>query len=90
MGCENVNIKRSHGLSPDFRGNYLFNTTVPGIEEADVMLIVGSNPRMESPVLNARIRKSVINYGLKVGVVGGGDDFTYEVDHLGNSPNTLK
>jgi NADH-quinone oxidoreductase subunit G len=39
------------------RAGYLFNATVAGIEQADAILIVGSNPRLESAVLNARIRK---------------------------------
>ena len=38
--------------------SYLFNTTIAGIDEADAILIVGSNPRIEAPVMNARIRRN--------------------------------
>lgn len=42
----------------DLRSNYLFNGTIAGIEQADLVLLIGTNPRYEAPVLNARIRKS--------------------------------
>lgn len=45
------------GSGADLRSNYLFNDRIVGIEEADVVLLVGTNPRYEAPVLNARIRK---------------------------------
>ncbi|NMD07824.1 MAG: NADH-quinone oxidoreductase subunit G, partial [Phyllobacteriaceae bacterium] len=45
------------------RAGYLFNSTIAGIEEADAILIIGSNPRLEAPVLNARIRKRVAKGG---------------------------
>jgi NADH dehydrogenase (ubiquinone) Fe-S protein 1 len=42
----------------DLRSNYLFNGTIVGIEQADLILLIGTNPRYEAPVLNARIRKA--------------------------------
>jgi NADH-quinone oxidoreductase subunit G len=67
------------------RGGYLFNSTIAGIERADAILLVGSNPRLEAPVLNARIRKSwgTTNLGLRVGVIGAAADLTYPSEHLG-------
>lgn len=44
-------------FSTDLRSNYLLNTTIAGVEEADVVLLVGTNPRFEAPLFNARIRK---------------------------------
>ena len=52
------------------RASYVFNSSIDGIEQADVILIIGSNPRIEAPVLNARIRKRWRTGALKVGLVG--------------------
>lgn len=46
--------------STDLRSNYLLNTTIAGVEEADVVLLVGTNPRFEAPLFNARIRKRLV------------------------------
>ncbi len=71
------------------RASYLFNATVAGIEDADAILIVGSNPRRESPVLNARIRKRWLKGGFPVGVIGEKADLTYPYSYLGAGPETL-
>jgi NADH-quinone oxidoreductase subunit G len=77
-------------VDPSVRASYLFNSTIAGIEEADALLIVGSNPRWEAAVLNARIRKRYLMGGFKVGVVGQAVDLTYKYDHLGTGPATLQ
>ncbi len=72
------------------RATYLFNATITGIDDADAILIVGSNPRHEAPVLNARIRQRWLRGGMKVGVVlGERPDLTYDYDYLGAGPDTL-
>ena len=71
------------------RASYLFNATVAGIEEADALLIVGSNPRKESPVLNARIRKRWLKGAFPIGVIGERLDLTYPYEYLGAGPDTL-
>jgi len=77
-------------LDPKFgRASYIFNATVAGIEDADSLLIVGSNPRWESPVLNARIRKRWLKGGFKVSLIGEKADLTYEYDYLGAGPESL-
>ena len=65
------------------RSGYLFNSTVEGIEDADAILLVGSNPRLEAPVLNARIRKAWLASRLPIGVIGEQADLTYDYDYLG-------
>jgi len=67
---ENYEV-RSHSLKldADFRANYLMNSRITGVEEADLLLIVGANPRFEAPVLNSRIFKNT-KRGLKVALVG--------------------
>jgi NADH-quinone oxidoreductase subunit G len=71
------------------RESWLFNSTIAGIEEADVVLLVGSNPRLEAPVLNARLRKRWLAGALRVGVIGEQADLTYSYDYLGAGPQTL-
>ena len=71
------------------REHYLLNPTLMGIEDADALLLIGTNPRKEAPVWNARIRKSWLWGDLKVAVVGEVADLTYPYAHLGNSPETL-
>jgi NADH-quinone oxidoreductase subunit G len=71
------------------RGSYLFNATIEGVERADCILIVGSNPRVEAAILNARILKRFKMGGLAVGVVGERVDLSYPAEHLGTGPETL-
>ncbi|PWB81962.1 MAG: NADH-quinone oxidoreductase subunit G, partial [Methylocystaceae bacterium] len=77
-------------LDPRYgRSSYLFNATIAGIEEADSLLIIGSNPRKEAPVLNARIRKRWLKGGFPISVVGERADLTYGYDYLGAGPDAL-
>ncbi|MDN3567704.1 NADH-quinone oxidoreductase subunit NuoG [Paeniroseomonas aquatica] len=72
------------------RDFYTFNTGIAGIEEADALLIIGSNPRIESPVINARIRKRVVAGSFPIGFIGPrGLDLTYGHDWLGEGGATL-
>src|SRR5262249_49109324 len=71
------------------RASYLFNATIAGIEKADAVLIVGSNPRREAAVLNARIRKRWRAGGLPIGRIGERADLTYTYEYLGAGPQTL-
>ena len=71
------------------RGSYLFNATIPGIDAADALLIVGSNPRREAAILNARIRKRWRAGKFPVGLIGPKADLTYPYDYLGAGPETL-
>jgi NADH-quinone oxidoreductase subunit G len=71
------------------RASYLFNTTIEGIEQADAVLIIGSNPRLEAPVLNARIYRRWRQGGFNAGLIGARVDLTYKYDYLGTGPKTL-
>lgn len=95
LGSENLALDTPSGSQPvahgvDVRSNYLFNSRIWGIEEADAILIVGSNPRHEAAVLNARIRKQWMRSDLEIGVVGETFDSTFEFEHLGTDLNALK
>jgi NADH-quinone oxidoreductase subunit G len=71
------------------RASYLFNATIAGIEEADALLMVASNPRREAAVLNARIRKRWRTTGIPIGLIGERADLTYPYSYLGAGPQTL-
>ena len=71
------------------RESWLFNTTLAGVEQADALLIVGSNPRREAPILNQRIRKGWAQGKLRVGLVGEAAELTYAYDHLGAGAPSL-
>jgi len=78
------------GAGTDLRSNYLFNTTISGIEDADVLLLVGTCPRYEAPLVNARIRKSWKDNDLRVALIGKQVDLSYEYEHLGENAKVLE
>ncbi|KAF0291374.1 NADH-ubiquinone oxidoreductase subunit, mitochondrial [Amphibalanus amphitrite] len=78
------------GSGTDLRSNYLLNSKITGIEEADLVLLIGANPRYEAPLLNARIRKSWINNDLQVAVVGPQLELNYPAEQLGDSLDTVR
>ena len=95
LGSENLALDQPSGNSPiahgvDVRSNYLFNSKIWGVEEADAILIVGSNPRHEAAGLNARIRKQWMRSELEVGVIGESWNSTFEFEHLGADAAALK
>ena len=67
------------------RAEYLFNSTIAGLEEADAILLVGTNPRHEAPLINTRIRKAWIEGNLEVGMIGEAVDLTYDYAQVGTS-----
>ena len=72
------------------RASYLFNSTIAGIESADALLLVGTNPRREAAVLNARIRKHWrASRNFPIGLIGAKAPLTYTYDYLGAGPETL-
>ena len=84
LGSHNLDCRQDGAkLTNARRDFYTFNSQIAGIEEADAILIAGSNPRREAPVLNARIRKAWNQGGAKIALVGAETDLTYPVTHLG-------
>ncbi|KAM0111909.1 ndufs1 NADH-ubiquinone oxidoreductase subunit [Aspergillus fumigatus] len=95
LGSDNLALDQPRGDSPiahgiDIRSNYLFNSKIYGIEEADVILLVATNPRHEAAVLNARIRKQYLRSDLQIGLVGEEFESTFEYEHLGSNISSLK
>jgi len=92
LGSPNLDCRQGGGrFDPSVRAGYLFNSTIAGIDQADAILIVGSNPRWEAPIINARIRKRYLQLreGFQAAVIGAKLDLTYPYAYLGAGPQTL-
>ena len=76
-------------VDQDFLQNHTFNSTIRGIEESDLCLLIGTNPRKEAALINARIRKRYLQGEFTVANIGPNVDLTYPVEHLGVSTNVL-
>lgn len=92
LGSENMDCREENSaLDPALgRSSYIFNSTIDGIEDADAIMLIGTNPRKEAAVLNSRIRKRWRTGELQVAVVGDQADLTYEYHYAGAGPDTLK
>ncbi|KAF2182798.1 NADH-quinone oxidoreductase [Zopfia rhizophila CBS 207.26] len=95
LGSENLALDQPGGSQPlahgiDVRSNYAFNSKIYGVEEADAILLIGTNPRHEAAVLNARIRKQWLRSDLEIGLVGEDFESTFEYEKLGSSATDLK
>jgi len=89
-GCVNFSVQGGDAFDPAAgRASYIFNPTIAGIDQADALLIIGSNPRKEAAVLNARIRKRWRSGQFKIGLIGEKADLTYDYDYLGAGTESL-
>ena len=90
LGSANLDCRQDGAaLDPATRAGYLFNTGIAGIEKADVCLLIGSDPRHEAALINARLRKRWLLGHFKVGAIGPALDLTYPVTMLGTGPDVL-
>ena len=90
LGSPNVDCRQDGAKIDGPRGSYIFNAGVRGIDQADAILLIGTNPRTEAPVLNARIRKRYLHGKCPVASIGTAEDLTYPVERLGAGPATLR
>ena len=91
LGSYNVESRSDHRyLNPHKRENYLFNSTINGIEEADFILLLGSNPRYEATILNARIRKAYLQNKTKIISLNDVGDLTYPYKCLDGNIKNIK
>ncbi len=77
-------------INPQERMNYVFNSKINGIEEADFILLIGTNPRLEATILNARIRKACIKNKIDIYCMGEPGDLTYKHKNIGSSTSIIK
>ena len=90
LGSPNIDCRQDGAKLEGPRGSYIFNPGIRGIDQADAILLIGTNPRLEAAVLNARIRKRYLHGGhVAIGSIGPAADLTYPVERLGAGPATL-
>ena len=90
LGAASIDCRQDGAkLDPQCRSGYLFNTTIAGIEKADACLLVGTNPRLEAPLVNARLRKRFLQGGFRVAAIGPTLDLTFPVEMLGQGGDSL-
>ena len=77
-------------INPSNKQNYIFNSSIQGIENADLILLVGCNPRHEATMVNARIRKSFLHNKTKIYSIGDPGDLTYDYTIIGNNTKIIK
>ncbi len=77
-------------INPSDRINYIFNSTIKGIEKSDLILLIGTNPRHEATILNARIRKAYVKNKVKIYSVGNPGDLTYPFKYIGSKTSIIK
>lgn len=85
IDCRSYNSK----IEGKDQSSYIFNSKISGIDQADLFLFIGVNPRKESPIINARIRRAVVERKAPAFAVGFDSDLTYEYQNLGSKVNIL-
>ena len=91
LGSSNLECREDKiYINPKERMNYIFNSSIKGIEESDFILLVGTNPRLEATILNARIRKAYLKNKIKIYSISNPGDLTYPYENIGSSTNVIK
>ncbi len=91
LGVANVDCRPAHVPLGEVggRAGYLFNATIAGIDEADAILLIGTNPRFDAAVLNTRIFRAWNERDVPVALIGEKADLPYSYEHLGEKPDVL-
>jgi NADH-quinone oxidoreductase subunit G len=90
LGSPHLDVRPFGGHWPHTsRSHYIFNTSIEGLEQAQAVLLIGTNPRWEAPVLNARLRKVQRLRNIPIAHVGSPFKANYPLHHFGNSPADL-
>ena len=93
---EEINVKnyefreKDFYVNPEEKMNYIFNSSIQGIEKSDLLLLVGANPRLEATILNARIRKTYLKNKLPILSIGDPGDLTYPYKVIGTKTDDIK
>ncbi len=77
-------------INPKDKINYTFNSSIKGIEDSDLIILIGTNPRHEATILNARIRKAFVQKKIPIYSIGNPGDLTYEYKIIGNKTDDIK
>ncbi len=91
LGVTNIDCRQDGSiLGAGPRESWLFNTTIAGLEQADAVMLIGTNPRLEAPLVNARLRKAWLASNTRIGVVGDQADLNYGYHYVGAGAASLK
>jgi len=91
LGSTNIECRQERiYINPQERMNYIFNSSISGIEESDLIILVGTNPRLEATILNARIRKAYIKNKVEIFSLGDPGDLTYPYKCIGSNTQVIK
>jgi NADH-quinone oxidoreductase subunit G len=91
LGSPNIDCRQDGSiLGEGPRESWLFNTTIAGLEQADAVMLIGTNPRLEAPLVNARLRKAWLASNLHIGVTGDQADLNYGYHYVGAGPGSLQ
>ena len=91
LDSNNYDSRSSHKfIDNSTRENYLFNSSINGIEETDLIFLIGTNPRFEATILNTRIRKAYLNNDIKIISLNDIGDLTYPYQHLDGKTQSIK
>jgi len=91
IGSHNLECREDRiYINPQERSNYIFNSKINGIESSDLIILVGTNPRLEATILNARIRKAYVKNKINVYSIGDPGDLTYPYKNIGSDTNIVR
>ena len=91
IGSNNYDFReRFFYINDKNKANYIFNTSINGIEKSDFILLIGTNPRIEATILNARIRKTFLSKKIPIFSIGSPGDLTYDYKVVGSNTEDIK
>ncbi|KAJ2846768.1 ndufs1 NADH-ubiquinone oxidoreductase subunit, partial [Coemansia erecta] len=89
LAIDTMNSSRAPAYGVDIRSNYSFNAGIANLEEADAVLLIGTNPRHEAAVLNARLRKPYLAGTTQYALIGRAVDLTFDYQHVGSTAKAI-
>ena len=91
LKSENLEFReKNFYINSDEKINYIFNSSIAGIEDSDLIFLIGTNPRHEASILNARIRKTFVQKKIPIFSLGDPGDLTYKYEIIGDSTEDIK
>ncbi len=91
LNCKNLEFReKKFYINSAEKSNYIFNTSIKGIEDSDLILLIGTNPRHEATMLNARIRKTFVQKRIPIFSIGDPGDLTYDYTIIGEKTDDIK
>ena len=91
FGSDNLEFReKKFYVNSDEKINYIFNSSIKGIEDSDLIMLIGTNPRHEATILNARIRKTFAQKNIPIYSIGDPGDLTYDYQIIGNKTDDIK